>query len=262
MEIVKITCFFALLIIGVTSDGSPKRGLGANDDGFGETGSSVNWMYNWYSNTTNKQNFTEYVPMLWGINSELTGIWNKDASSWIAAGSEYLLAFNEPENIGQSNISPAVAADAYRQYMEPFAGKAQLGAPGVSNDGRDWMKQFLGLCSDCTIDFVPIHWYNPCSLLDDFMTFVTDMCHIARDRPVWVTEFQPEGSTDEKTEFLKRAISWLDDQECVARYAYFGTADVDLELLDHGGPALSALGAIYAFTPFEGTNTSQNDAFI
>ena len=30
--------------------------------------------------------------------------------------------------------------------------------------------------------------YNPCSLLDDFMTFVTDMCHIARDRPVWVTE--------------------------------------------------------------------------
>lgn len=59
---------------------------------------------------------------------------------------------------------------------------------------------------------------------------------------------------DEKTEFLKRAIAWLDRQQCVARYAYFGTADVDLELLDHRGPALSALGTIYAFTPFNGTN--------
>lgn len=117
-------------------------------------------MYNWYSTTTNKQNFTEYVPMLWGIRPELTGAWDGDASSWIAAGSEHLLAFNEPENAGQSNINPTAAADAYRKYMEPFAGKAQLGAPGVSNDGRDWMTKFLAQCSNCTIDFVPIHWVS------------------------------------------------------------------------------------------------------
>lgn len=30
--------------------------------------------------------------------------------------------------------------------------------------------------------------YNPCSLLDDFKKFVSDMCKIAGDRPVWVTE--------------------------------------------------------------------------
>ncbi|KAI7785412.1 cell wall protein o-glucosyl hydrolase [Diaporthe eres] len=246
MEIIKI----------VMADGAPKRGLGANDDvlitGFGGNGSSVNWMYNWYSTTTNKQNFTEYVPMLWGIRPELTGAWDGDASSWIAAGSEHLLAFNEPENAGQSNINPTAAADAYRKYMEPFAGKAQLGAPGVSNDGRDWMTKFLAQCSNCTIDFVPIHWYNPCSLLDDFKTFVSDMCRIAGNRPVWITEFQPQGSDDDKAKFLKGAIAWLDNQQCVARYAYFGTADIDLELLDHGGPALSALGTIYAFTPFGG----------
>lgn len=117
-------------------------------------------MYNWYSTTTNKQNFTEYVPMLWGTKPELTSIWDDHASSWIAAGSEHLLAFNEPENAGQSNINVTAAADAYRKYMQPFAGKAQLGAPGVSNGGRDWMTQFLGLCSDCTIDFVPIHWVS------------------------------------------------------------------------------------------------------
>lgn len=115
-------------------------------------------MYNWYSTTTNKQNFTEYVPMLWVIDYEHTRAWNDDAASWIAAGSKHLLAFNESENVGQSNISPTAAADAYHQYMEPFASRAQLGGPGVSIDGRDWMKQFLSLCSDCTIDFIPIHW--------------------------------------------------------------------------------------------------------
>lgn len=98
--------------------------------------------------------------MLWGIKPELTGAWERDASSWIAAGSEHLLAFNEPEIPGQSNINTTAAADAYRKYMQPFAGKAQLGAPAVSNDGRDWMTKFLAQCSGCTIDFVPIHWVS------------------------------------------------------------------------------------------------------
>lgn len=30
--------------------------------------------------------------------------------------------------------------------------------------------------------------YNPCSLLDDFKTFVSDMCHLAGNRHVWISE--------------------------------------------------------------------------
>ncbi|KAK2614910.1 hypothetical protein N8I77_001699 [Diaporthe amygdali] len=255
MEVFKITGFMILLIISVMADGFPKRGLAANDDILitGFAGSSVNWLYNWDSNTTNKQQFTEYIPMLWGNTSDHTGAWEAHASSWIAAGSKHLLAFNEPENPSQANLDPTAAADAYRQYMQPFAGQARLGAPAVSNDGRQWMTQFLDKCSDCTIDFIPIHWYNPASLLEDFETFVSDMCEIAGDRPVWITEFQPQGSADEKADFLTDAIAWLDNEACVERYAYFGTSDGDHELLDNGGPPLSAIGTIYAFTPFGGT---------
>ncbi|KAI3396624.1 hypothetical protein diail_11877 [Diaporthe ilicicola] len=264
MEFIKITYLILLLIIGVAPDGLPKRGLGANDDvpitGFGGNGSSVNWLYNWDSNTTNKQEFTEYVPMLWGINSDHTGVWDDHASAWIAAGSQHLLAFNEPEVASQSNLDPTAAADAYRKFMQPFAGKARLGAPAVSNDGRGWMTQFLGNCSDCAVDFVPIHWYNPANVSDDFKHFVSDMCDIAGDRPVWITEFQAAGSVDEKTGFLTDAIAWLDDQQCVERYAYFGTADNDRELLDNGGPPLSVLGTIYAFTPFGGAKESRVSA--
>ncbi|KAL1847256.1 hypothetical protein Daus18300_013991 [Diaporthe australafricana] len=266
MEFIKMSCFILLLIISVVADGVPKRGLGANDDvfitGFGGDGGSVNWLYNWDSNTTNKQEFTEYVPMLWGIGWDHTSAWDAHASSWIAAGSQHLLAFNEPELASQSNLDPTAAADAYRKYMQPFAGKAHLGAPAVTNDGREWLTQFLEQCSDpgCTVDFVPIHWYNPANCLEDFKGFVTDMCKIAGDRPVWITEFQPQGSPDEKASFLTDAISWLDDQQCVDRYAYFGTADNDRELLDNGGPPLSALGTIYAFTPSGGTEEARVSA--
>lgn len=98
--------------------------------------------------------------MLWGINWDHTSAWDAHASSWIAAGSQHLLAFNEPELASQSNLDPTAAVDAYRKHMQPFAGKAQLGAPAITNDGREWMTEFLGNCSDCTVDFVPIHWVS------------------------------------------------------------------------------------------------------
>jgi hypothetical protein len=51
----------------------PKRGLGANEDvpiwQFGGTWegapSQVNWQYNWYSTTSQKNSFCEYIPMLY-----------------------------------------------------------------------------------------------------------------------------------------------------------------------------------------------------
>lgn len=58
--------------------------------------------------------------------------------------------------------------------------------------------------------------------------------------------------TAEVAQFMTEAIAWLDDQQCVERYAYFGTAAGYTSLLDNGGPPLSALGKSYAFTPTSG----------
>lgn len=194
--------------------------------------------------------------MLWTIPEE-PDVWSDHANAWIAAGTSHLLAFNEPENEGQSNIDPAPAADAYRQYMQPFAGKAKLGGPAVSNDGYTWMSEFLGNCTNCTIDFVPIHWYNPVFLIDDFKSFTLEMCRLVGNRPIWVTEFMPlSNDTAAIEQFMEEAIAWLDEQYCVERYSYFGTADGFTSLLDNGGPLLSALGKKYAFTPYaSGGNT-------
>lgn len=63
----------------------------------------------------------------------------------------------------------------------------------------------------------------------------------------------PLGNDDAANkQFMEDAIAWLDGQDCVERYAYFGTADEYTSLLENGGPPLSELGEVYAFTSYAG----------
>ncbi|KAL7966811.1 hypothetical protein HDV63DRAFT_384024 [Trichoderma sp. SZMC 28014] len=193
--------------------------------------------------------------MLWGTQSYHTDQWSTNAWNWLNnGGSGHLLAFNEPEQAGQANLTPGDAANAWMQYMEPFHGHAQLGAPAVSNDGYSWLSQFLQACSACNIDFIPIHWYNDWTLESDFENWVNSICSLGGGRQVWITEFQAGGTPDQEAQFLQSAIPFLDNNPCVYRYSYFGTADNAKDLLSNGGPSLSALGLQYAFSPYGSGN--------
>ena len=122
-----------------------------------------------------------------GADSAHTNSWFSDASYWLVnGGSGHLLAFNEPEQSGQSNLSPQAAANAYRTYMTPFSGRAQLGSPAVSNDGWSWITQFMSLCGDCGINFIAVHWYNDHTLFSDFQNWVNSACSFGHQ--VWITE--------------------------------------------------------------------------
>ncbi|ATY59950.1 Glycoside superfamily [Cordyceps militaris] len=237
----------------------PKRGLAANDGvpiwQFGgrwaDQASGVNWQYNWDSTTDQKQDFAEYVPMLWGTQSFHTEHWAADAQRWIdAGGSGHLLAFNEPDRADQAALDVAAAVRAWWQHMEPFAGRARLGAPAVSAAGLDWLQAFLDQCGGCHVDFVPVHWYGGAAYEHEFERFVDRVCEMSRGRKVWVTEFEGSGSAEEQSQFIRKALPFLDNNDCVYRYSYFGTADNSKTLLDGGGPGLSGLGVQYTFSPF------------
>ncbi|PSR92148.1 glycosyl hydrolase catalytic core-domain-containing protein [Coniella lustricola] len=254
--------------MGSLALGASKRGLAYNENiplkEFGGNGTYISWQYNWGSSTAHKQdNGREYVPMLWSNYTTANFTWTADAQAWIANGSTHLLAFNEPEQSAQANLSPAVAASFYRVYLEPFAGQAKLGAPAVSNDGWDWLNQFLGNCSDCTIDFIPVHWYNPWNLTSDLEMWVNKTCGLPAGRPVWVTEFGPTDAasltTDQQNTFLEQATNFLDTTPCVERYAYFGSADGDESLLANGGPCLSTLGKQYTYGSGSGSSSGSGD---
>ncbi|KAK5987015.1 Alkali-sensitive linkage protein 1 [Cladobotryum mycophilum] len=260
---IKLAGLVAIFFTPALAANVPKRGLAANDDipigQFGGQrnghGSQVNWQYNWDSTTKQKQSFAEFVPMLWGTQSYHTKQWFDNAFYWVnKGGSSHVLGFNEPERGDQANLSPAAAAAAWKTYMEPLAGHARIGAPAVSNDGYNWLSQFLQACKGCHIDFVPIHWYNDHTLENDLESWVNKVCKLVNGRKVWITEFQGFGSAAEQSAFLKKAIPFLDNNACVTRYAYFGTADNSKVLLQNGGPGLSPLGIQYAFSPYGSGN--------
>lgn len=173
-----------------------KRGLLYNNVNvtnlFTGPNSKVVWGYNLDDVTTNPfPQSWDFVPTLFSDDPGYTAPWNEDANEMITAGSTHLFAFNEPDVPTQANMTPAAAAQAYKTWMQPFAGKAKLGAPAVTNGdspmGLTWLKQFMGNCTGCTIDFVPFHWYGSATNFVGFKSYV-EQVHNSTTLPIWISE--------------------------------------------------------------------------
>ncbi|CCX05722.1 hypothetical protein FPQ18DRAFT_106351 [Pyronema domesticum] len=205
-----------------------KKGLAYNDVNLCSqfTSGDISWAYNWNMEPQSRVQGREYVPMLWG--PKMFSEWSKNANTAIKSGAKNLLGFNEPDLHEQSNMSPAAAAAAWREHMEPFVGKARLGAPAVTNSGTpgqglDWLRSFLGQCSGCTIDFVPVHWYEPNGDVEYFKKHMAEAYKVGGGRKIWLTEFGVPGASPEKqAEFIKTVTPWMDAQDWIERYSYFG----------------------------------------
>lgn len=147
------------------------------------------------------------------------------------------------------------AADAWMTYMEPFAGRAKLVSPAVTNGGapmgKAWLDAFMQACSQCTIDAVAIHIYDYCSNEPYYQSYIEEIAQ-AYGKPVWLTEvrgcpsawlcaatdgnsggnfnvqFGAAGSPPEKISFLQSMTSWMDNQSFVGAYAWFMVAPLNL----------------------------------
>jgi len=188
--------------------------------------------------------------MLWGLDSSLTSVWNTNAEAAIKSGSTHLLAFNEPDLSSQSNISPQAAANAYKQYMQPFAGKAKLVSPAVTNGsppsaGTGWLDTFLSECTGCTIDKIAVHIYASGSNPQYFQTYLQNVID-KYQKPVWVTELgaTPLGGNPQDTiNFMQVMLPWLDQNPGIERYSYFGDF---VGTFVNSDESLTALGNAYA----------------
>jgi hypothetical protein len=128
-------------------------------------------------------------------------------------------------------LTPDVAAKAYKKYMNPFAGRALLGGPAVTNSvqpgqGLAWLEAFLEACNnECHIDFFPVHWYDPTGNMDSLKQHLSQTHKLAKGKDVWLSEFGlggGGGSQDAQVAFLKQALPYLDQTPYLERYAYFG----------------------------------------
>jgi hypothetical protein len=232
-----------------SSAGAGKRGLAYNTASLltcFENNDQVTWGYNWDSASGGLSNNFNYVPLLWGTTNGHADVWNARATAAIASGATHLMSFNEPDMTSQANMSPSEAAAAYKTYMMPFAGKAKLGAPAVTNGagsmGLNWLNAFLEACTGCQIDFVSIHWYDSAQNTAYFKEHVQNATTVS-GKPVWVTEFAPtEASDADISTFLQDVMPWMDAQDFVERYSYFMAGDGALI----SGTEPSVFGTTYA----------------
>lgn len=238
----------------VAAPGSGKRGLAYNDASLTSitsgTNSKLTWAYNWFSAPGAGQNKAlTFIPMLWSDRADHTTPWAANANAAIAAGANTLLAFNEPDQCGGggSCMPMANAVAAYKKYMQPFAGKAKLGAPAVTNGGGtmglNWLKTFITQCTGCTIDVIPIHWYDSATNVAYFKNHIQDAYKAGGNRPLWITEFGASGTEAQKIEFLKQVMPWLDSLSYVQRYSYF--MDSKGILVNSNGAGMTPLGQVF-----------------
>lgn len=150
-----------------------------------QSGSDLHWYYNYQALPSpayadNSQDDFEFVPMMWGVGSDLndTGFYDQVKSLIDDDGRNitHVLGFNEPNGNtadGGSDIEPKDAATAWVANFEPLGKMGiKLGLPAMTGgyDGLPWLEQFLANCSDiistgdntknCTWDFLPVHWYD------------------------------------------------------------------------------------------------------
>ena len=229
---------------------------------------NIPWAYNWDSQPAGLSSAYNFVPMLWGLDSDHTRGFNDHVHACKTNGSTHLLAFNEPDRPhiwGGSELTPAVAAQGFKDWIKPFQGQLKLGTPGVSNGnssadppmGMPWLKQWVAACggmAGCPVDFIVVHWYGDArksgtDQAADLKWYIDqvrkDMNAIwGRELPIWLTEFaaSPPESQSVNEEFLKIALPYLDGEGAVERYSYFMVTEG--RLVSQG--ALTATGKVYA----------------
>ncbi|KAF2480507.1 glycosyl hydrolase catalytic core-domain-containing protein [Neohortaea acidophila] len=246
---------------------SGKRGLSFNDpyltNFFSLQGqnSQVTWSYNWasdpyYGQYPDNNTFNPviaYSPMLWSNAQSLTSIWSGNVQNAIQEyGSNSVLGFNEPDECccGSSCMNVSVAVSAWQQYIQPLAGTVQLGAPAVTNAvgpgvGVNWLSEFMGNCTGCSFDFIPLHWYGDVSSPSSFTQYVQSF-HQQFNKPLWITEFGTNGGSDAQIiSFLENVMPWLDSQTYVVNYAYFGDFAAGSPYLLNQNDTLTDIGVVY-----------------
>ncbi|GAM37197.1 hypothetical protein TCE0_022f06912 [Talaromyces pinophilus] len=201
-----------------------------------ENNSDLTWYYDYsdtpaavYSNLSQEE--FEFVPMLWGPTN--SSGFASEIQSQIISGRNitHILTFNEPDgasSTGGSEIMPADAASIWIKDIEPLRNESiRIGAPSVtgSQSGLTWLSEFFSNCTalktNCTVDFIPLHWYG------DFQGLASYLGQVVAAYPntsIWITEYALANADLKDTQaFFQTSAEYFDRLDYIERYSYFGS---------------------------------------
>ncbi|PNP83407.1 hypothetical protein FNYG_03729 [Fusarium nygamai] len=235
---------------------SHKRGVCYNNvklaNTFAGDCENCGWGYNWDSSSGGLSKGLNFIPTLWNDQPLHTDRFADNCAQALSDGAKAIFSFNEPDNAGQADMTPAYAAKAHVKWLNKYAGKALIGAPSISNsglagEGVEWLKSWVSECEkldeQCHYDFCNVHWYSEVeygSTLFDHLKASHEACG---GKPIWLTEFAPTGSDEAIASWLKDAIPQLEDLSYLDAYSYF---KVETGMLMTSETELSSYGSVYA----------------
>ena len=214
----------------------------------------ISWAANWYSSAPpNLASGKDFVPQMYGLDSDTDGTWTKNAKAAEAAGTKYFLSFGEPETTNAKLYqTPQGAASFWMKEMQPYTDKVTIGAPAVLQNTQDftWLSQFLDACDGlgCKIGFIAIHWFYTATPgnVQGFKDVVNNATTLAKGKPVWVDNFQATGTNAAQQQFLGEVVPWLESNSAVQRYAYVTPDSSSGTGLLNSDGSVSSLGQYYA----------------
>ncbi|KAL8936806.1 MAG: hypothetical protein Q9216_004736 [Gyalolechia sp. 2 TL-2023] len=169
---------------------------------------------------------------------------------------------NEPDNAGQSNLSPSQAATVYKKFIQPFAGQVAIASPAITNGGGatglGFLENFVAQCADCSFDIINVHHYvnrqdvgvdQAVSAVQSFLS--KDVAAFQakhrqfQNSKICLGEFWLWNASDEEgAQYLSKLLPWLDANDKVACYQAFGGLWRG-NFINGAGTGLSRSGQVY-----------------
>jgi hypothetical protein len=213
----------------------------------------VSWYYTWspWSIPGSGALGYEFIPMLWG-DKQIGDFQNLVKKGYATK----VFGMNEPNEPGQSNLSPQDAAGLWRQYIDPLKNEGYtLISPACTNgpSGITWMQNFFNACGGCTVNAVATHIYT---LDPNVFTSYLEQVYNTFKMPIWVTEFACQDFSGQNKpcpnvyDFMGKVQAFMDQTPYIIGYSAFGVMHdmynvnpADQLLGSNGQP--TALGQFY-----------------
>jgi hypothetical protein len=204
-----------------------------------------NWAYNWGTDPDGSKYLNlpactqpqvhEFVPMIWGCWGNCTDFMTPTLRNvWKNNNVQYLLGFNEPDNEGQSNLTPKQAALYWEQldyFASTFDPPLKLIGPGMTHwdikvgGSSHWLDQFFGnLSAPLRENIVALAQHDYSGDAQGIIDRANAL-YEKYNRKIWLTEFAVGQAASRATnnKFLEIILPLLESSKSIERYAWYST---------------------------------------
>jgi len=162
------------------------------------------------------------------------------------------MTYNEPDgssSTGGSNVDPTTAATNWISQVEPLRKMGvKTGAPAVTggSGGFTWLTSFFDACAsqgtNCTADFIPIHWYGN---FEGLASHIGQVSAAYPNTSIWITEYAlNNASLSDTQDFFNQSAEYFDRIDYIDRYSYFGSFRSDVSNVGPNAAMLTQNGQL------------------